>query len=1007
MKPLQLIMSAFGPYAGEVSLSFEKLEGQGIFLITGDTGAGKTSIFDAVSFALFGEPSGSTRTTDTLRSDFAQPGVRTFVTLIFLHRGETYTITRNPKYERPKKSGEGLTTETADAELHLPDGGVIAGYREVTAKVTELLGITSRQFKQIAMIAQGEFLQLLLADSKERGEILRRVFATEPYLNVQRLLKEHEKQAKALCSESDRAIVQYLSGILWPQGCEPQEEADIYATEAYLSALEKANAQDEVQNKIRREALQELEKKLAEQITRIAQAEHANALFTQLAAACAQQKDLLEKSEQMREHKHRITAAEKARYTVQPLEHAYLREEQARQKLQTETERLTAETARQEKQVQVLQDDWQVQLQTEPQREKLSASIDRLQKALPQYDAADRLRQKSKSFAQEQNTLTAQAAQIQQQMDAMHVQQDALRKEQEALSQVPVELAACLHALEQLAQTENRLRELGAQCKAVQEQQEKLAYLQQEYAAAERRFAADSAAASAQEAAFFRAQAGMLALGLQSGMVCPVCGSTEHPQKADMPPDAPDEAKLEQYRKRQENARLLLHKASESTAAGRAQLEASQMHLRHAAEQYIPAAQPDDPPHILAEHIAHEAAACTEEKAQKLAQKKNRLAVLDTELAAINGELTVLASSLECASRGQAQEQLQVWSRELAAYKQSLAQAEAAYHTEKSRLESNCALLTDLKTRLQSQKESTQAAHAAYRQSLADAGFEAENLYRTALQDAARLESMRQALTAYEDMCKQVEGDLQRLTGETKNRTPQDIAALEEVRRALEDKKIQTEAALRELLTRLETNTRTAKALRQTAVQLQERQTAYGLISRLSKTANGELPGKPKLAFEQYVQASYFRQILAEANKRLHRMTNGRFELLCRTQAADFRSQTGLEMDVLDHYTGRARPVKSLSGGEAFKASLSLALGLSDVIQSYAGGVQMDALFIDEGFGALDAQSLEQAIQTLGGLAQGNRLVGIISHVSELKERIDRQIVVRRTSSGSTIEVVV
>lgn len=217
MKPLKLVMSAFCSYADKTEVDLAAFGGQGLFLITGDTGAGKTTIFDAIAFALFGEASGSTRTVDTLRSDFAQPHTRTYVELSFLHKGQEYIITRNPRYQRPKKSGEGLTAENADAVMQMPDGKVVAGYRDVTAKTVEILGIDYNQFKQIAMIAQGEFLQLLLADSKERGDIFRRVFNTDIYQIAQRLLKNEEREAKKRCEDIERSILQYISGINCPE----------------------------------------------------------------------------------------------------------------------------------------------------------------------------------------------------------------------------------------------------------------------------------------------------------------------------------------------------------------------------------------------------------------------------------------------------------------------------------------------------------------------------------------------------------------------------------------------------------------------------------------------------------------------------------------------------------------------------------------------------------------------------------------------------------------------
>lgn len=267
------------------------------------------------------------------------------------------------------------------------------------------------------------------------------------------------------------------------------------------------------------------------------------------------------------------------------------------------------------------------------------------------------------------------------------------------------------------------------------------------------------------------------------------------------------------------------------------------------------------------------------------------------------------------------------------------------------------------------------------------------------------MEELKDFVSQYENDKKTLDQDIKRLTIETKDKKRQDITLLEEYQLGLEQKKQQLETSIQQYATRLGANEPIAKALEKSLHKIGALWTQYQTISNLSKTANGELSGKQKIAFEQYVQASYFNQILIEANKRLKRMTNQRFELLRREESSDLRSQTGLELDVMDYYTGRIRSVKSLSGGESFKASLSLALGLSDVIQSYAGGVEIDTLFIDEGFGALDAESLEQAIQTLSGLASGNRLVGIISHVSELKERIDRQIIIEKNRAGSSIRI--
>ena len=338
--------------------------------------------------------------------------------------------------------------------------------------------------------------------------------------------------------------------------------------------------------------------------------------------------------------------------------------------------------------------------------------------------------------------------------------------------------------------------------------------------------------------------------------------------------------------------------------------------------------------------------------------------------------------------------------------KRAFKEAEDAYHALKNRLDGNKTLRTDQKERLTATIQSKAEALATYTDKLSQCGFPDEGAYHDALKTEAEISNLKLSTEKYRDAVKTVEQDLLRLTKETENMQRQDMEQLEAERQKLEQQKRQTDESMRTLTARLGANEPISRALEKSITGAAVYQQDYLLISNLSKTANGELAGKQKLAFEQYVQASYFNRILVEANKRLKIMTNSRFELLRREDATDLRSQAGLEIDVLDHYTGRVRSVKSLSGGESFKASLSLALGLSDVIQSCAGGVEIDTLFIDEGFGALDSESLEQAIQTLAGLASGNRLVGIISHVSELKERIDRQINIKKTVYGSSIQVI-
>ncbi|HVI42906.1 MAG TPA: SMC family ATPase [Anaerovoracaceae bacterium] len=1047
MKPLNVVMSAFGPYANRTELSFEQFDGQGLFLITGDTGAGKTTIFDAIAFALFGEASGSTRTIDTLRSDFADPRTKTYVELVFLHKGKQYSITRNPRYERPKKNGEGFTPENADATLNLPNGDVIAGYKDATVKIVDLLGITYRQFKQIAMIAQGEFLQLLLADSKERGDIFRRVFNTELYQTAQRLLKDGEREAKRRCENNEHSILQYMAGIACPDDEQNQtltakiNEANIYNAADVLSLLQILIIRDLEQREESKRQSSKLEKGIATQITLITQAQYVNKAFADLESAKQKQKELVDRADEISEQKEKLSNAEKALHIILPIETNYLREKQSEQELIQSIEKLDSAVSTQTQEVCTLHITYLAEQQKEPEREKLSASIDHLTKAIPQYDAVERLAWDMQQLSTEHGALMEEIEKLQQQKSTLLSQKNITCEELEQLEDVELRLSACEQEAEQLEKTKADILCLQATIQQILTLQDEYCQLQEQFISAGRAFNKVNAEHIQMESAFFREQAGILAAALLDGDPCPVCGSIAHPHKAVLSQGAPSEAELQQLKQENDRCRQNMQRASERTAAKDAEIKsAKEFLLQSAKECFLEAIVPNTLEHI-SELANNELGACklkkkensevqqqiqkqvsrkrqckeqlntleqslkeNEEMAIQKEQQKNLLA---SELASKTGELTTLRSSLEYPTRKKAQENLGTWRERLTLLKQSLQKSEEEYHALQNKLEGNRTLLEDQRVRLSTVSQKKEQVLAVYTEKLISCDFPDEEAYHNALKTEQEIESLKLTIEHYQDSIRSIKQELLRLSKETENQKLQDIENLESAKQKLEAEKLRIDESAQDVITRLGTNNPIAVALQKAINDLQSFQGEYLLISNLSKTANGELSGRQKLAFEQYVQASYFNQILTEANKRLKLMSNSRFELFRREEAIDYRSQTGLEIDVLDHYTGRLRSVKSLSGGESFKASLALALGLSDVIQSYAGGVEVDTLFVDEGFGALDAESLEQSIQTLIGLTSGNRLVGIISHVSELKERIDRQIVIQKSSSGSMIKVIV
>lgn len=1046
MKPLKVVMSAFGPYAGRTELDLTVFGGQGLFLITGDTGAGKTTVFDAISFALFGEASGSTRTVDTLRSDFAEPTAKTYVELTFLHKGKKYFITRNPRYERPKKSGEGLTYENAEAELLMPNGDMITGYRDVSAKIVDLLGITSQQFKQIAMIAQGEFLKLLLSESKERGDIFRRIFNTELYQSVQNLLKENERKARKCCESEEQRILQYISGIFCPddeQGNSLQGKistAVIHSAGDILMELQTLNEMDTSKQNCLKQVADKLAKSLNAQTIAITQAQYINKAFAELDTAREEKKTLDKLQEEHAAQKKLLHDAEKALHTVSPFETSYLREQKEEKKLKQSIETLEREIQLQTAKLEKTLAAYQAEKEKEPEREKLASAIDRLNKILPQYGTLEVLKSELAKQEKTKTSLGKKADDLLQEKKAYQNRKNVLNEELEQLGDIEVKVATCEQEDKQLKTSQTGLLDLQESLNQLEGFQRDSTKLMKKFVDQEKAFEMMNNVYIVKEKAYFREQAGLLASSLEDGNPCPVCGSIVHPSKACLADDAPSKAELNEIRQKTDIARKNIQAASEKSSNKKAEIELAEKRLLHASKAFFSDMDESFNQKQLTSRIESALTENREKKKQndglyiqlrkqvsrkkecreQLAEnekhlQKNEVEITDNEekknkiiakIAAGTGEFKTLKSSLEYEDSKQAAASIKKWKLNLGSLKEAFNKAEEAYHSLKNKLDGNNILLTDQRKRLTITTQSKQQAFEAYAAKLIECSFPDEETYHQARKTESEINFLKDSIEKYKNQVKTVEQNIQRLTKETENKERQNMEQLERVKQRLDQEIKQVEDSIKMLIVRSGINVPIAEALDEAIAKADVYQQEYMLVSNLSKTANGELAGRQKLAFEQYVQASYFNRVLFEANKRLKIMSNNRFELRRREEAADLSSKTGLDMDVLDHYTGRIRSVKSLSGGESFKASLSLALGLSDVIQSYAGGVEIDTLFVDEGFGALDSESLEQAIQTLAGLTEGNRLVGIISHVSELKERIDRQLVVKKSNSGSTISVI-
>lgn len=915
MRPVKLIMSAFGPYAGEQPLHLSDLGASGLYLITGDTGAGKTTIFDAITFALYGEASGDNRQSSMFRSKYALPDTPTFVELTFLYAGKEYTIWRSPEYERPAKRGDGMVLAKAQARLTLPDGRVIDNLKEVNHAVAEIIGIDRDQFVQIAMIAQGDFLKLLLASTEDRKKIFQKIFRTQNYQRIQLKLKDEMSKIRQQYDEMQLNVKHDFAGIKCaddsPNAASAQQARAMQLPYAEVEELlQTLLAQDRQTVDTSAAELKQVETKLDSITERLTMAKQQQEMQSSRAAA----------------------AAELAAWSLQ---------------LISRQQAMESAHARQ------------------TEIDALGKSIAALEAELPSYRELGNLRRTHSELLQSMAAMAQSVEDHTAAVTRLHAELSTLNDELKTLADVAAEKATLDAQAETLRQARTALQELRSEFSALQEREAELRTAQHAYQARSAMAEQLRAEHDLKNRLYLDAQAGVLAEELRPGQPCPVCGAMVHPHPAVKPAHAPTKAELDQSRKAADKAEK--DASSASAEAGRIQAICSEKRkaIEKAALSQLGLTDCTDLIQVLASKESAIASATAENlrKSREISAKITRRAELERIIPAkqakekqLTDELTALVSARAAkdAEEKTLGSQIAAQAQKLRFPSQADAQAEIDRQaTEKVAIENTL-----------------RAADAAY----AEADKHVASL-NAVIADADK------TLQSHEQV--DVEGEISRRT-------------------ELSARKAELLRIIQQAETRRNANSDILRSATSRMRDLAEVQHRYTWMNALSDTANGTVSKKEKIMLETYIQMTYFDRIIARANTRLMIMSGGQYELKRRREAENNRSQSGLDLDVVDHYNGSERSVKSLSGGESFKASLSLALGLSDEIQSNAGGVRLDTMFVDEGFGSLDEESLQQAMHALIDLAQGNRLVGIISHVSELKQRIDRQIVVTKDKSGGS-----
>ena len=924
MKPLKLTMSAFGSYAGKNVIDFTGQQ-QGIFLITGDTGAGKTTIFDAITYALYNQTSGGERNGNMMRSQYARPETETYVELEFLYRGQTYRVRRNPDYKITKTLKNGKIREQKvphSVELTLPDGTVFPEKKNATdAKIIEILGLTADQFSQIVMIAQGDFLKLLYTKSDERKMIFSKLFRTDIYWKIQENLRRKSMEMDERIQENDRAFEQEKSRIiLLPESEElPLDELVERLRERLKDALKEQN--------LRRANVEELNKKITKY-------EEINKLFVSLEKIRQNGKELEARQVESKERRQQIENALKAD-KVLVAEQQNLRQQQTvEQSVQAIAKMEETLTNNQE-----MFETLKTQLQeVEAEQKREAADIQKkmlaLEQSFPSYEALQNAR------SEEQQ--------------AKKVWEDLGKTSEESFHKKEAGIAA-------LKEQQKRQEQVVEQMKKNWEQ------------------TSLSASESAKHyehmyEAFLKEQAGILAENLSAGCPCPVCGSTVHPDPAKLSDHAVTELEVEQAKKTRAAA-------EEKRDLAYAAFEAEKTEKQKLAQ----AVEKEEADFVLAQTIAKQQRKEAEQNyvsLQKIAEQIREKLVYPS-LAEAKKQYAAMQKALEAAEQ------------EIERKRQKVSELAEAMNTLKGqKLAEEENQKTAKKLAAKTEKE--------YAKLLEKSGFVSEETYHLAILPERSRSKLEREEKEYESQCLRQQSEQKLLEKQVSGKTYTDTTELNEQLKAEKQVLKEAEKTYMELHTAYEND---RSVLQNCAVYLEKGKKLESedqVIKSLSKTANGRLSGSAKIDFETYIQRQYFKQIIHEANKRLLTMSNHQFILKLKEEANTGRkTNEGLDLSVYSLVTDSERDVKTLSGGESFLAALAMALGLSDIVERSAGAIHPDMMFIDEGFGSLDAQSRQQAIEVLAELAGDSRMVGIISHVTELKEQIDRKLVVSRTDKGS------
>ncbi len=1056
MKPIKLIISAFGPYAGTLpEIEFDAFEEKGLFLISGDTGAGKTTIFDAICFALYGTTSGTYRDTKNLRSEYAKDSDKSYVDFYFSHQGREFHVWRQPSYERQKQRGFGVTLEKENAILYEKGQAPIEGLSQVNNAIRELLYIDEKQFKQIVMIAQGEFWDLLNAKTDQRTEILRTIFLTNGYKNIEYKLKDRMGASYNIKENAENSIIQHFEDVSANEEDELFDELEDLKSRArrsgnawnldeILDIMERLILSDREKLKSIKADLKKAEAELNKNKEELAQAK-TNNRFIEKRDKLEKEKEELEKRKTEIDGIIRILDKQKkATHNVSPSYAAWTKkcDEVSLTGKQIKTTESNLETA--EAAVKQAEDALDGAKKQEPEVDKLKQTISRIDDEKQKYQQKEELEGRLKKLGELDKKISTEEAVLKEYEKSLKEKIIALNKTVKELKVKPAELIEAKNESEKLTEL---LTDLNAiiDDQIPEREKRKKTLSKKQIAFLDTREKYEEASGRREEAEHILedSRAGILAKKLVEGEKCPVCGSVHHPEPAKLKEASISE---DDFKKLQEEEAELQEKknhANTEAEIAKTSLEEFEGQLRIAILDCIenPLLDMDmkeEPLEGLLK-LVKEAKSQVETMSKENIKKYNSLdkdcktlKKADKELETAQGDETENLKS----KKEELDENKQKIRQELTETRATLKTLEKlsfpdweTAKKEKEQAETKKKKILDDITKAEEDKKKADNKATAARSELKtlNGSLEQQKKDEEALREKLDREVSANGFSSVKEMLEYVvnEDDITSLDKEI-NEYNQTVATnkkqLSDAKADAKGKKLIDIEALKAVCdeqnanvdlirkncnnseNRIRTNEEKQKSILDRREELEKARKENVICQRLYNLVKGTT-GNGKITLEQYIQAAGFDGIIAAANRRLLPMSDGQYELYRQEDSLGKRSNNFLDLEVLDNYTGHRRPVGNLSGGESFKASLSLALGLSDTVSSNLGGVQMDALFVDEGFGTLDRKSIDSAMEILINLTGSNKLVGVISHREELMENIPQQIKVKKTKDGSQITV--